>query len=353
MAAGTPTPQAETKVLAAAATGLVGFLEDRRVCPDRVFGDAGLDPRLLDKPTSAIGLDQYCAILEDAARKASDPNIGLDYGQQFTPDMLGLIGYIALSSRTMLDAADNLARHFRDHQQSTATTLSFAAPFHHLTYRVDPARVLRRDQDAVVTLGMFVNVFRHAAGARWAPDMVHLEQARGENWREIERAFDAPVVFGQQTNALLFRPERARLPMPNADPRLLELLRANLTGLGLGDAAPSLIERVRTTVRDNLGVAPLDLQFVSDAVSVPRWTVQRRLAEANTSFAELVDQERRKLAERHVLNRDLQISQLSERLGYAEISAFTRAFKRWNEVSPAKYRKQRLGAHVTCDDVID
>lgn len=339
--AGSSSRQGGVQVLAAAATGLADFLTARRLCADSLFGSVMLDPRTLETPTATIGLDQYCALMEQAAERSQDLNFGLDYGQQFKPDMLGLIGYIALSSDTLLDAAGNLARYFGYHQQQTVTTLTFHEPFFHLTYRIESERILGRAQDALITMGMFCNVFRACAGPDWTPDAVHFEQARSENWRDIEEAFGAPALFDQPVNAILFRPQRAAMSMPNADARLLQLLRANLTGLGLGTAPPSLIDRIRATIRDHLGTHHLDLQLVSDALSVPWWTLRRRLAEENTSFTDLVDQVRRQLAEDYLVNSELQISQLADRLGYAEISAFTRAFKRWHDVSPAQYRKQR------------
>ncbi len=44
--------------------------------PDSLFCSVMLDPRTLDTPTATIGLDQYCAVLEQAARRADDPNLG-------------------------------------------------------------------------------------------------------------------------------------------------------------------------------------------------------------------------------------------------------------------------------------
>ncbi|WP_377289354.1 AraC family transcriptional regulator [Rhizobium sp. SG2393] len=328
-------------MLAAAGTGLVDFLASRKLCADSLFGNVGLDPQVLETPTATIGLDQYCAVMEQAARRSRDPNFGLDYGQQFTPEMLGLIGYIALSSPTVLDAAANLARYFGYHQQQTITTLDRHERLYHLTYRIDSQRIADRSQDALITLGMFCNVFRSAAGTHWAPEAVHVEHGASENVGDIERAFGAPVLFNQPTNALVFRGEAAEGVMPHADPRLLQLLCANLTGLGLRNTPPSLIDRIRTTIRDNLAVRPVDLPMVSEVLSIPAWTLRRRLSEENTSFSDLVDQVRRDMAEDYLVNTDLQIGQLSERLGYAEISAFTRAFKRWHDVSPAQYRKGR------------
>jgi AraC-like DNA-binding protein len=330
------------QVLAAAGTGLDDFFQSRGLCPDSLFGEVMLDPRALETPTATIGLNQYCILLEQAAQRSRDPNLGLDYGQQFKPDMLGLIGYIALSSETLLDAAANLARYFGYHQQQTVTTLVYNEPFWHLTYRIVSDRIVDRTQDALVTMGMFCNVFRACAGDGWAPDAVHLEHRRGENWRDIETCFDAPVSFGQPVNAILFRPERATMRMPTADARLLALLSSNITALGLHNPSESMIDRISATIRDNLGTEQIDLQTVSRKLSVPTWTLRRRLAEENTSFSDVVDRVRREVAERYLARQDLQIGQLSELLGYAEISAFTRAFKRWHDISPAQYRKQRL-----------
>jgi AraC-like DNA-binding protein len=327
------------QVLSAAATGLTDFLDGNRLCSASLFERAQLDAKKLLTPTTAIGLDQYCEILERASHESTDPNIGLRYGQQFTPEKLGIIGYIALSSSDMLSAARNLAEYFPHHQQSTVTELIFSNPFYHLTYRINSPLIVERKQDAVVTLGMFCNVFRHCAGPDWSPDDVHLEHPPVENASDIAAAFGAPVKFNCSANALLFRPEKAILPMPEANIKLYDLLRSTIMRLGMHEAPQTLIDKIFATIRANVTSNSLSLEFVSDLLGVPSWTMQRRLAEYGINFAALTDRVRQDMAKEYISRCDLQVGQISELLGYSEISAFTRAFNRWFGTSPTHFRR--------------
>jgi AraC-like DNA-binding protein len=75
-------------------------------------------------------------------------------------------------------------------------------------------------------------------------------------------------------------------------------------------------------------------------------TLQRRLADADTSFQSIVDDARRKLAVR-LLRRegDATLSEVTFMTGFGDQSAFTRAFKRWTGQTPGAFRARvRAGA---------
>ncbi|WP_339114924.1 AraC family transcriptional regulator [Thioclava sp. GXIMD2076] len=332
--------QAQTpQVLAAAATGIDGFIRRYRLCPDSFFGSLGFAPETAAQPMSRMDLDLYCRMMELGAERSGDVNFGLAYGQAFTPEMLGLIGYIAINSASLGDAAQNLAAYFPWHQQGTATGFRAQDDLSWISYRVAPDRVRMRDQDALVTLGMFRNVLRHAGGEDWAPELIELEQADNGTRAEIEAAFGAPVRFGRPTNALVFRSADQGLAMPKADGTLQQLLRCNLQALSLRETGPCVTEAAAEVIRLHLKDTTLDLDLLSDRMGMPRWTLQRRLQDCGTSFARLVEETRREQACRYLEGSGLSISLIAEELGYSEPSAFVRAFRRWENTSPSQYRK--------------
>ena len=69
-----------------------------------------------------------------------------------------------------------------------------------------------------------------------------------------------------------------------------------------------------------------------------RRTLQRRLAEADTSYLRLVDDTRKDLALRYLEDASRSIMDVAFTLGFSQQSAFTRAFKRWTGVNPTEYR---------------
>jgi AraC-like DNA-binding protein len=260
------------------------------------------------------------------------------FGQQFQPEMLGLIGAVAIASPTLGSGLESMARFFPYHQQATHTAFICQGDFARLEYRIIDGGIVDRRHDAELTLGMFANVLRHCLGASWAPEAIHFEHPRPSEWREHRQAFGAPVQFGQRMNALIFRSDRLQQAMPRgnlyrADSYCEELMRIS------GDTGVlSLLDHVKGEIRSGLPEGVPAIESVADAVGMPRWTLQRRLGSHGLSFSGAIDVVRRELAERHVRQRFVPLADISDMLGYSELSAFSRAFHRWFGVSPQRFR---------------
>jgi AraC-like DNA-binding protein len=71
-------------------------------------------------------------------------------------------------------------------------------------------------------------------------------------------------------------------------------------------------------------------------------SVQRRLAQEHTTFRDVLNATRHQLALTHLKSGQHSVSEVAFLLGFAEVSAFTRAFKRWTGASPRAWRQQAL-----------
>jgi AraC-like DNA-binding protein len=146
------------------------------------------------------------------------------------------------------------------------------------------------------------------------------------------------VTFGAPTDTLVFRLEDMQRPLPTANH---QLARANeqviddyLKRLDLTDVAG----RVRARLLETLSSGEVDEERMAQFLNLSRRTLQRRLAEEDTSFKEVVDETRRDVALRYVGNPQVPIKEVSYLLGFSEPSNFTRAFRRWTGKSPSDYR---------------
>lgn len=334
----------QRNILAAAANGVRGFIADQGGDADLVFTRVGVDENRLTDPKLALDLGAYVGMMEEAAAQTGNDNFGLWYGQQFKPAMLGLIGEVALASPTLGAAVANLAELFPYHQQATETRFARDGELLRLEYRILDGRILSRRQDAELTMGMFANVFRACLGPGWVPEEVHCEHPRPEGWREHERAFDAPVHFGQRTNAIIFRDRHLDRPMPGGDLARLTRLRDELIRVAGGTGALGFLDRVKGEVRSRLPEGNPSVEEVAEAVGMARWTLQRRLADAGLSYSDVVESVRRDLACLHLRQPHVTVAELGFMLGYSEVSAFSRAFRRWTGMSPQAYRGRASGA---------
>ena len=338
-------PNSEPGVLAPAATGVVSFLERNGGDVDRVFGHCGLSPDAIDNPVSTFNLSSYCGLFEEAARQTRNDNFGLWFGNQFMPRDLGMWGYMAVCSPTAGNAFHNLIGHFEHHQQGSLMRLTDADGLVKLEYQIYDGRVLERRQDAELSLGMFLNVFRECHGPRWAPEEVHFEHPKPMDWKEHEKAFGAPVYFNQPTNALLFRREALSGRMPSRDLKLLAIVQTCLDALGLNHEVPqSLVDRLRHQLRMKLpeGYPPLD--SIAEAMSQSVSAIQRALAFEGLSYKDLVEATRQELAMLYLKQGHISFSEIAFLLGYSELSAFSRAFRRWYGVSPREFRDRLISA---------
>ena len=332
-------------VLAPAATGVVDFLWRNGGDPDRVFGHCGIAPKSIDNPTLSFDLKSYCGLFEEAARQTQNDNFGLWFGHQFIPRDLGLWGYVAVCSPTVGSAFENLIGFFDYHQQGSLMRFGQVDCLLKLEYQIQDGRVLERRQDAELSLGMFLNVFRESYGPRWAPEEVHFEHPKPMDWKEHERAFDAPVYFNQPTNALLFRPEALKGRMPSCDLKLLAIVQTCLMALGLNqEVTQSLVDRLRHQLRVKLPEGYPSLETIAEELGQSVSAIQRALAFEGLSYKDLIESTRRELAMLYLKQVHMSLSEIAFLLGYSELSAFSRAFRRWHGVSPRDFRDRLMSA---------
>jgi len=74
------------------------------------------------------------------------------------------------------------------------------------------------------------------------------------------------------------------------------------------------------------------------------WGLRRALTREDTRYRDLLDSVRSELASDYVRETPLSFTDIADLLGFANPSAFQKAFRRWYGCSPGDYR--RLGGAV-------
>jgi len=98
------------------------------------------------------------------------------------------------------------------------------------------------------------------------------------------------------------------------------------------------VTRVRDLIRDALP-ASLTQDEAADRLHMSPRTLHRRLEEEGASFRGIKEALRRDMALARLTKTRQPISQVAADLGYADTSAFYRAFTSWTGMSPERYRK--------------
>jgi AraC-like DNA-binding protein len=99
------------------------------------------------------------------------------------------------------------------------------------------------------------------------------------------------------------------------------------------------VQRVRRAIRDALLHGTPTAADVARAVSLGARTLHRRLAELDTSFGDLLDSTRHRLAVGYLADPGLSLGEVAYLVGFREQSSFFRAFRRWTGTTPSAHRE--------------
>jgi AraC-like DNA-binding protein len=187
--------------------------------------------------------------------------------------------------------------------------------------------------------GMFATLRRQMGGNRLVK-AIHVTHAEPSYRSEYDRVFQVPIVFESDKNALLVNvgPWLYQRP-PSSSRDVLAILTAR------ADALVERLERSRSTSGrvDTLLARHLDsgasVNVIAKALGLSRHTLARRLKAEGTSYGEVLDALRRRLAQRYLADEGVSVSHTAYRLGFADPAAFSRAFKRWTGSSPSAIRR--------------
>src|SRR5215470_20433387 len=102
---------APTINLASIVYGLEAYMRSRGADAGEAVHRAGLEPGDLTDPDRRVPLIRYLELLEICADVLADRQFGLKFGTQYKPRHAGVVGNIALASRTLGEAFETLGRY--------------------------------------------------------------------------------------------------------------------------------------------------------------------------------------------------------------------------------------------------
>lgn len=321
---------------------LAAELVSRGYPAKQLLAQIGLDERDLGEDGARIPFAKHAAFFELAAETVGDPCLGLNFGKTRETRDAGLLGYVGISSPTLLDGIKSLSQYrrvFSDASEIDVDGLEINGRVRWWFYGL--GRELPR-QCLEFAATNLVRAFREVCGRHLAPEMITFVHPRIEDIDAFERYFGCPVHFGCDENVIQLKHSDLKLRLVEADDRLLKLLRRycrDVLARHPGDA-PNLEERIERLVMDRLTSDNVRFRDAAMQLGMSPRSLSRRLAECGTSYRDIVDNLRKELALRYLGDRRLSSTEIAFLLGYNELSTFNHAFKRWTGLTPTQYRNR-------------
>lgn len=306
-----------------------------------LYRAVGMNPALLNDPDARIPFAQIVALYEQAAKLTGDEAFGLHVGEHADPTAFDVLGYSVINSPTFGDALDRVVRYNSIWTNGSCFTVETANGQTRIVYLYLDDSLGERRQDAEMTFAALAVLGRRATNVDWSASEIRFEHERPKETAEHERIFQCPIFFGAITNELVFDSVYLSLPIVKADPSLCALLDRHANELlARYPREDSLVERIRTLMKDELNGGDASLEVVAERIGMSARTLQRKLRALGTSHQELLDEMRRDLAMRYLREPGMAVCEVAYLLGFSESSAFHRAFKRWTGATPNEFRRR-------------
>ena len=313
---------------------LPGVLRELGVDPDGVLAECGLAPHALDDPGAFIPFATVGMLLAAGVRRTGCDHLGLLVGQRLGLAQMGSVGALGRLAATVGDALTALSVHLHLNTGGAVAFLTLDgqhASFAVAVYRGE-ALGLSHFYDAVAH--MIFNAMRELAGTGWRPGGVLLARSRPVDVTPYARTFPAPLTFDAEYTGVVFPAADLACKLRTADPARFASLEAELWARG----RHSLVNDLRRALRVELLRGHLSADRAASILAFHRRTLHRRLADAGTTFQSVLDEVRYDAARHYLALTDMPLVGIGATLGYSELSAFARAFRRWSGTTPQQWR---------------
>lgn len=302
--------------------------------------EAGFAIPDLSDEHGVISNDAYCELLESAAILCDDEHFGLHVGEAIKPGHYGVLGYACMSSNNLEDALKRALRYqtlvsdiclISIQQKDGHVAQKFNFPYHPF-----PSKHLAEENVVGV-----VSFARWIAGVQGFPIAVHFQHSAPKDISEHQRLLGCEILFDQEETLLLYPNDYLQTPLPQADNIMLQMMERYAEELLLKlPKSDSLIDKASAILADLLQSGEPSIEKLATAMSTNIRTLQRQLKAEDMNYQTLLDKVRQQLALIYINQDELSLTDIAFLLGFAEQSSFQRAFKRWTQQTPGRYRKE-------------
>ncbi len=328
-------------VLSSWAKAIRRTLDARGVDSLALFRAAGLDVAKLDDPNARYPVESTTRLWQLAVEETADPCLGLAVASNVQPTTFHALGYSIMASASLGDMLQRIARYFRI--ATDLSTLEYRPGSSECTLTVHtPASHPQPAPESVdAFISLLVRTARSLVGRQLTPLRVALRRSQPPGTDCHQRILRAPVQFGARRDAVTFAAADCARPLDSANAELArrsdEIISQYLAQLDQG----ALAARVHDLLLQALPHGEPSADDIAAQLQHSLRSLQRHLAEEGSSFEQILLQLRQQLAEAYLADPRYAIGEIAFLLGYADASCFSRAFRRWQDVSPRAHR-QRL-----------
>ena len=322
---------------------LLDILDDAGHTSCRYLASHQLDQCNLEDSRGYISFDQYIDVIEDILRSSQIQGLGLRYGLRIHPADHGILGYAFLSSANLSQGLKIFSTYQRilgpivdvfidvEADQACYTAVRAGA--------IEPAVYHFGVEAWLAEATHFLPFYKEGRFKFSSARVVYPEPTYAKRYAEL---LGCEVQFEQPVNELRFPAKILDIPFSMAEESVAELCASQCEHVMRQMAAhDDTVNQVRRLLLRQPGTITC-LQDVANRLCISGRTLRRRLQASGSTYRDIATEVRMTLGAEYLRNTALSISEIAFLLGYSDVTAFHRSFKKNYGRTPARYREAAL-----------
>jgi AraC-like DNA-binding protein len=336
----------EPRIRTATLAGYAALARSLGLDPGALMAGVGLDVADLDASDQWVPAAPAARLLELSARESGCDDFGVRLSRA---RLLGALGPLSVVVREEPDLEGALAllidyeraysgildlRLIRDEDAQLATVqvrLEFGVPV--------PTR-----QALDLTAGNLISTFRILLRSDWEPQTACFAHPAPRELETFRQVFGSRLRFDQEFTGLVFPIRELAARVTSADASVRPYAQP-LLGMLLQHRGATVSSQARDVVEFLLPLGRSSVDEVARLLGLSGRALRRELAEDGESFSSVVHATRARLAEHHLANPRYSLTDVSQLLGFAAPSAFTRWFAQRFGMTPTAWRQAAGNGH--------
>jgi AraC-like DNA-binding protein len=321
---------------------------EARLEVEPLLKSSGLTRLQIRNSQDRIPVKNQINFLSLVAKELPDPFLGIHLAEGIELREMGLTYYVIASSETLGDALRRLARYSSITNEAVRITYREGKD---ITVKFDYVGVPRLSDHHQIEcfVAILLRLCRLLTGRSLSPTGVKLAHRRTEFPADIKKVFGCEISFGSDTDEVVYPRLADTIASVNADPYLNSLLvrycEEALSNRRVHSGAWRV--KVENAIAPLLPHGQAKMEEIAKRLGVSRRSLTRLLASEGCTFGGILDALRLDLAKSYLREQNLRTSEVAWLLGFAEVSAFSHACRRWTGKTPKQL--QSAGAESLTD----
>lgn len=302
---------------------------------NRLFSNVSIDQSRLMDANYRIPVVAMTKLWRSAVVLTEDDAFGLRVAEFVSPTTFHALGYAAMASKNFSEAVQRIIRNARVVSDIANLQWDVNADGICLYFNLIDGSPDVADEAIDAFMGALIHVSRHYMHADIPLVSAEFVRSAPVNVARFDAFFGSKVLFDCADNRLVVDPSVASALIPTYNATLLEANEKVMEDYLQQVGNLSIADTVRGHIAAVLPEDPV-LDRIAEKMHMSGRKLQRKLQAEATSYQKVLDSYRQEKAEAWLSDNQKSIKQVSDLLGFANQSAFTRAFKRWTGHTPKK-----------------